>query len=335
MTRTKRSDPTEPGITRVRRGSGFSYHHASGRAVRAEHVLSRIRELAIPPAWASVWICPDPRGHIQAVGIDSAGRRQYVYNEAWRARRDREKFELLPAFGKALPAAREAIASELAQPGLVRERVLACAIRLLDVGLFRVGSESYAEDNGSYGLTTLERRHVRVRRGAIAFEYVAKGGVARSHEVTDELVTPTVLALRRRTAGPRDPLLAYRAGAGEWRAVTSDEVNEWIKRVIGDRFSARYFRTWNATVLAAIKLAERAGAEDPKRAIAATCGEIAEMLGNTPAVCRESYIAPRVIERYERGKTIAPALARLSGTSESAGFVDREGVERAVVRLLV
>ena len=309
--RTRRSDPAGDGIARIRRGRGFSYHDASGKTIQREAVLERIRRLAIPPAWTDVWICEDDRGHIQAVGTDAAGRRQYLYHEAWRAQRDRAKFKRL-----------------------VRERVMACAVRLLDIGMFRVGGEDYAEENESYGLATLEKRHVVVKSGAIEFEFVAKGGIEHQRTIADPFVVPTVLALKRRRGRPRDPLLAYHVSAGDWRDVSSDEINQWLKDLIGEDYSAKDFRTWNGTVLAAVRLAERADATDRAKAVTAAIAEVAEILGNTPAVCRASYVDPRVISRYKRGETIRDELERLAAKGTRRDFADREGIERAVVQLL-
>ena len=302
--------------------------------VRDDDELERIRALAIPPAWSDVWICTDELGHIQAVGVDAAGRRQYLYHEAWRARRDRAKFQRLPEFAEALGPARKAMAADLELKGLVRERVMACAVRLLDIGMFRVGGEDYAEENESYGLATLEKRHVSVKSGSLVFEFVAKGGQEQSQEIADQLVLPTVLALKRRRGRPRDPLLAYRVSAGDWRDVSSDEINQWLKDLIGDEFSAKDFRTWNGTVLAAIRLADRADAPDRAGAATAAIEEVAEVLGNTPAVCRASYVDPRVIARFKRGRTIADELERLAAKGTSRDFAAREGIERAVVELI-
>ena len=332
--RTRRSDPAGEGITRIRRGRGFSYHDAAGGAVRDESVLERIRALAIPPAWTEVWICPDDRGHIQAVGTDAAGRRQYLYHEAWRAQRDRAKFKRLPEFAAALGPARRALAADLRLKGLVRERVMACAVRLLDIGMFRVGGEDYAEENESYGLATLEKRHVSVRAGAIDFEFVGKGGIERHQKIADGLVVPTVLALKRRPGPARDPLLAYHAGARDWRDVSSAEINQWLKDLVGDQYSAKDFRTWNGTVLAAVKLAGRADADDRTKAVVAAIEEVADILGNTPAVCRASYVDPRVIARFRRGETISDELERLTARGGDRDFAAREGIERAVVALL-
>lgn len=279
-----------------------------------------------------MWICDDELGHIQAVGTDAAGRRQYLYHEAWRARRDREKFARLPEFAKALIPAREALAADLKLKGLVRERVMACAVRLLDIGTFRVGGEDYTEENESYGLATLEKRHVTVKAGGIDFAFVAKGGIEQTQRIEDRLVVPTVLALKRRRGRPSDELLAYRSSAGDWHDVSSAEINQWLKDLIGPEYSAKDFRTWNGTVLAAMRLAARADAPDRAKAVTAVIEEVADTLGNTPAVCRDSYIDPRVITRYKRGATIASALKRLGqGTQD---FAERSGIERAVIRLI-
>ncbi len=331
--RVRRSDPSEEGIRRVGRGKGFSYHLPDEEKIDDDEVLERIRDLAIPPAWSDVWICPDHNGHIQAVGTDDAGRRQYLYHQAWRDQRDREKFERLTEFARTLPAARKALAADLELRGLVRERVMACAVRLLDIGFFRVGGEVYAEENETFGLATLEKRHVRVRKGGIDFEYVAKGGVERSQEIADTVVLPTILALKRRRGPASDPLLAYREGRSTWRDVSSDEVNEWLKALLGDDYSAKDFRTWNATVIAAGRLAEHDDADDRSRAITATIEEVAKVLGNTPAVCRASYVDPRVIAAFESGRTIKATLKRLD-PERSRDFASREAIERAVLRLL-
>jgi DNA topoisomerase I len=268
------------------------------------------------------------------VGTDAAGRRQYLYHAAWRERRDREKFKRLPEFAKALIPARRALAADLQLRGLVRERVMACAIRLLDIGTFRVGGEDYASENGSYGLATLERRHVRVSAGGIEFQFVGKGGIEQLQRIEDKLVVPTVLALKRRSGRATDPLLAYRLEAGEWHDVSSDEINQWVKDLVGPDYSAKDFRTWNGTVLAAVKLAGRADAPDRAKAVTAAIEEVAEILGNTPAVCRASYVDPRVIAKYKRGGTIAPALKRLARRGAGPDFADRAGIERAVVKLI-
>lgn len=335
MPRVRRSYPSAPGITRVRRGKGFSYHAVRGRALRDEAALERIRALAIPPAWTEVWICDDDRGHIQAVGTDAAGRRQYLYHEGWRRQRDRAKFKRLLEFAERLPAAREALAADLKLHGLVRERVMACAVWLLDIGAFRVGGEVYEEENETFGLATLRKEHVRVGAHGLQFDYVAKGGQERSQLIADETILPTVRALKRRPGTPADRLLAYKpTRRGDWRDVSSDEINAWLKDLVGEDFSAKDFRTWHATVLAAVKLAGHAGADDRKRAVAAAIEEVAEVLGNTAAVCRESYVDPRVIARFEAGETIAPQLKRINASRRGGEFPDRERIESAVVELI-
>ncbi len=334
MSRTRRSDPSGPGYTRVRRGKGFSYRDEGGDTIADEATLERIKALVIPPAWKGVWICADERGHIQAVGTDAAGRRQYLYHDDWRAERDRAKFKRLPEFAAALGPARKALEADLKLKGLTRERVMACAVRLLDIGMFRVGGEDYAEENESYGLATLQKRHVRVRKGAIEFDYVAKGGIDRIQTVEDKLVVPTVVSLKRRRGKPTDELLAYREGRGGWSDVTSAEINQWLKDLLGEEFSAKDFRTWNGTVLAAARLAERHDAKDRQKAVTAAIEEVSMILGNTPAVCRASYVDPRVITKFERGVTIHKELERLAAKGSGKDFADRTGIERAVVKLI-
>ncbi len=334
MPRTRRSDPSGPGWRRLRRGRGFSYCDEGGDTITDEDALERIKALVIPPAWKDVWICADDRGHIQAVGTDAAGRRQYLYHDDWRAQRDRAKFKRLPEFAQRLGPAREALEKDLALRGLTRERVMACAIRLLDIGLFRVGGEDYAEENESYGLATIQKQHVRIRKGEIEFDYVAKGGLDRTYTVEDRLVVPTVASLKRRKGKPTDELLAYSESRGAWRDVTSSDINQWLKDLMGPDFTAKDFRTWNGTVLAAMGLAARADDEDPGAAVVEVVKEVAEILGNTPAVCRASYIDPRVISKFEQGTTIKAATDRLAKAGGSKDFADREGIEKAVVKLI-
>jgi DNA topoisomerase I len=332
--RLRHVDCSTPGIRRVRRGRGFSYLEEDGTAIADREVIERIRALAIPPAWEDVWICPHPRGHIQATGLDAAGRKQYRYHDAWRERQDQLKFERMLEFARALPRLRTSLDADLARRGLVRVRVLACAVRLLDLGFFRVGSERYAAENETFGLATLRKRHLRFERGEAVFDYRAKGGKPHVQSLADPTVLPTLRALKRRDGGRA--LLAYRDGRG-WADVRSEEVNEYIGELAGDEFTAKDFRTWNATVLAAVALA---GNGDPptsraarKRAVNAGVAEVAAYLDNTPAVCRSAYIDPRVIDRFDSGETIRPAL---DGATRQAGddFADRERIEAAVVALI-
>ena len=305
MTRLRRIDPRTPGITRRRRGRGFAYIDARGDPIADAELLARIRGLAIPPAWRDVWICPDERGHIQAIGIDDAGRRQYLYHPDWRRRRDRDKFARMERFAEQLPAFRERTSRDLRRRGMPRERALACAARLLDRGLFRIGSESYAERNGSFGLATLRKDQTVVRRDAVAFDFVGKAGKRHVGEVRDQAVVPVLRALRRRRNGGEE-LLAYREGDA-WRDVRSADINAYLKDTLGDGFSAKDFRTWHATVLAATVLSERGSSPShtaAKRTVSQAVRDVAEQLGNTPAVCRASYIDPRVIDAYLEGSTI-------------------------------
>src|ERR1700722_13579472 len=264
MARLRRSNCAAPGIARRRRGRGFQYSDPAGERIDDPEVLERIAELAIPPAWREVWICMDPHGHLQATGLDAASRKQYLYHEGWRAHRDRLKFDAMLAFGEALPGLRRRIRRELAlgQTGarkrltvkdLTQERVLACAVRLLDVGFFRIGSEDYAERNESYGLTTMLREHVTVEGSELIFDFPAKSGQRRVQAIADTDAVALVSELKRRRSGKQ--LLAWREG-NRWSELHADEVNEYVKRVSGGDFTAKDFRTWNATVLAAVALAQ-------------------------------------------------------------------------------
>jgi DNA topoisomerase IB len=321
----------------VGRGRGFSYEEANGETILDREVIERIKELAIPPAWRDVWICPHPNGHIQATGIDAAGRKQYLYHPQWRENRDREKFEEMERFAKALPAMRERTEADIRRRGLVRARVLGIAIRLLDLGFFRIGSERYAEENETFGLATLRRKHVAVENGTAVFRYRAKGALDHNQEIADPLVVPTIKALKNRDGGGHE-LLAYRRGRSGWADVKAAEINDYLKEVTGGDHSAKDFRTWNATVLAAVELAANGnGAETKaarKRQATAATKRVAEYLSNTPAVCRRAYIDPRVFDRYDSGETIRASLQRMVAGREPGDFVERERIERAVLRLL-
>lgn len=339
MPKLLRADTEEPGITRRRCGRGFVYiDEATGQKITDPDTLQRIRDLVIPPAWKEIWICPDPRGHIQVLGTDEAGRRQYTYHEQWRLERDQAKFDKMLRFARALPRLRTACDELLADPtDLHRGTVLACAARLLDHGFFRIGSECYAEQNDSYGLATMRKEHVSVAGDTVFFDYVAKSGKRRVQSVVNPEVAEVVRRLKRRRNGG-DELLAYRE-SGAWCDVTSGDITAWIKLVLGEEFSAKDFRTWNATVLAAVALAvsDPAAAESPtavKRAVARAVQEVAHYLGNTPAVCRSSYIDPRVIERFEQGWTIAGVLEELGGEAAWGKPVIQGAVEQAVLDLL-
>ncbi len=291
----------------------------------------RIRELAIPPAWEDVWICGDPLGHIQATGLDAAGRKQYRYHDRWELRRAARKYEAMREFARQLPGLRRAVSRDLALEGMPRERALACAVRLLDLGFFRVGGEEYAETNESYGLATIQRQHVSVKDGEMVFDFPAKSGQRRVQSIRDPDAIAAVEAMRRRRSGP-DDLLAFREDGG-WRDVRSTDVNAYIQEKIGEDFSAKDFRTWSGTVLAAAALA---GEPKPKseaaakRAIVAAVAGVAAALGNTPAVCRRSYIDPRVFDRYRDGVTIEVGLSR----ADEMTVRRRARIERAVLELV-
>jgi DNA topoisomerase IB len=321
----------------VRRGKGFSYLDDEGDPIEEPDVVERIRELGIPPAWNDVWICPYPRGHIQATGVDAAGRKQYLYHPDWRRRRDAEKFDEMLDFARGLPALRKHVAADLRQgDALTRERVLACAVRLLDRGFFRIGTEEYAEVNESFGLATMLKEHVTIEDGAtMVFDYPAKSGKRRIQAVVDPPVADVVTQLKRRRAGG-DELLAYRNGR-RWRDLKSGDINEYIKEVTGADYSAKDFRTWNATVLAAVGLAVSgevaATKTGRKRAISRAVQEVSHYLGNTPAVCRASYIDPRVFDAYEGGLIIRPTLADAE-VPDGELAIQQRAVEEAVIDLI-
>lgn len=302
--------------------------------MRDAETLERIRELAIPPAWREVWISPWPGGHIQAVGTDAAGRRQYRYHDTWRVQRDRKKHERVVELAHRLPAVRETVTDHIAGRGLTKERVLACAVRLLDLGFFRIGGEEYAEENGTYGLATLRRDHVRLSRGGITFEYEAKGSQQRVLAVVDDDVRTVIRGLLHRN-DPGEELLAYRVGR-EWRNVRSDDINAYLRDVAGDDISAKDFRTWHATVLCTVALASAkatSSASGRKRAVAGAVRGVAEALGNTPAVCRKSYIDPRIIDLYDDGSLAAVSLTTPPELSLEQ-LAARPDVEQAVITLL-
>jgi DNA topoisomerase IB len=323
-----------PGYRRRRAGRGFSYTDTDGTPIKDER-LDRIRGLAIPPAWTDVWICPWPNGHIQATGVDAAGRRQYRYHDQWRARRDAEKHQRVLEIAHQLPDVRDAVVAAIRTRGLNRERVLATAVRLLDLGAFRVGSEQYEEENGTYGLATLKREHVSVRGERTFFRYTAKGGIEREVELTDRPTATVVRQLLERPADAGDDLLAYQLDDGTWRDVTSVEINAYLKEISGAEISAKDFRTWNATVLMAATLAETPTPKTTtarKKAVRAAYVRVSEQLGNTPAVCKSSYVDPRVVDRFENGETVMEAVRQAAG-AEADRDVQRT-LEQAVCQML-
>ena len=299
-----------------------------------------MRTLALPPAWKDVWICPDAYGHIQALGTDAAGRRQYRYHDQWRERRDRAKHDRVLELAVVLPDLRDRVCADLSEGNsrqLGREAVLAVAVRLLDLGFFRIGEERYAAANGTFGLTTLEREHVRVTNGStIAFDYLAKGSKRRTLELTDPDAAAVITRLkRRRDGGSR--LLAYSSGP-RWSRVTSKDVNDYLRDVTGMAVTAKDFRTWHATVLMAVALAmstEAIGSQAARqRAVARAAAEVAHYLGNTPAVCRRSYIDPRVVDRFNAGDTIRLVMEKLAFGVDPSEPATRGAIEDAVRDLL-
>jgi DNA topoisomerase I len=335
MARLKRADCSGPGIRRRRRGKGFEYLDEEGRRITEPSVLRRIQELAIPPAWEEVWICPYPMGHIQATGTDVAGRKQYRYHDKWRERRDAEKFEEMIDFARALPRLRERVAKDLRKRGMPRDKVLAAAMRLLDLGFFRIGSENYAEENDTYGIATMRKRHVRVSGDTVTFDYEAKGGARRVQAIGDPELAKVARTLKERRGGGQE-LLAYKVG-DRWADVKSADVNAYLKEATGGDFSAKDFRTWSGTVLAAVALAVAGMAPSSKtgqrRAKTRAVKEVSRYLGNTPAVCRASYIDPRVFDRFDGGLTIGGALPEL--VEDTAPWPDvQRAVEEAVLDLI-
>ena len=331
--RLRKSTVNGPGLGRVRRGRGFSYLDVDGDRVDDPEVLARIEALVIPPAWKKVWISPYPNGHIQAVGSDVAGRRQYVYHERWQAERSEEKYDRAVSLAKQLPDWRLHLLTDLRGRGVGRDRVLALAQHLIDQGYFRAGGEEYVEENGSYGLSTLLRDHVRVRRDCVDFDYPAKSGVRRTVSLEDPLVLSAVRSLLRADTST-DRLLTYRTSDG-WSEVHAEDLNVRFRELVGADFSVKDLRTWHGTVLAAEAFAiarEPSSKTARRREEAAVMRAVSEQLGNTPAVARRSYVDPRVVLAYEQGLTIAPALqrAKLQRTPEAR----RETIERATARMI-
>ena len=331
MPRLRRTSPSQPGWTRRRAGRGFVYLDGQGQRLPEEEA-QRVRDLVIPPAWKDVWITPYENGHLQAVGTDDAGRRQYLYHPQWRLRRDAEKFDRMLLFGKALAKARERVLLDLGLDGMPLERACAAAVRLLDLGYFRIGNDVYADENGSFGLTTLERRHVRRRQDKLIFAFVGKSGV--EHEITiDDAVVIEAIEIMRKRRGSDDRLLSYRNGRS-WRSLLPDLVNDYVRESTGLESTAKDFRTWHATVLAAAALAESpepaVSKASRKRAISGAMKEVSSFLGNTPALARSSYVDPRVVDAYERGKTIAKATSRRYRTTDER----QAALERATLKLL-
>ena len=327
-----------PGYTRKKRGKGFAYLDAEGHPLGPED-LARAKALVIPPAWTDVWISSHPNGHIQATGRDAKGRLQYRYHDDWRVRQDQVKFVHMIKFGQALADMRTKLATDLGGSELSRERVLACAVRLLDLGFFRIGGEDYAEANGTYGLATMRKEHVKLdaKYLEVVFDYTAKHSKQRVQSIVDPEAFEVISELKRRRGGGVE-LLAFKREK-KWVDVKSTDINAYVCNLTGDHFTAKDFRTWNATVLMAVGLAVSDGVQKQsetakKRAVTRVVKEVSDYLGNTPAVARSSYIDPRVIDRFNHGQTIRESLDRL-GVDTPPGHPATQGaIEKAVLELL-
>jgi DNA topoisomerase I len=301
----------EPGFTRWRHGGGFAYRHWRGGLVRDERLKARFRALAIPPAWTAVWICRHANGHIQATGRDAAGRKQYIYHPRYRAAREAEKYDRMTAFARLVPRIRARVKRDLAAAGLARERVLAAVVRLLDTTLARVGNHEYARSNQSFGLTTIRKKHVRdlSERDHLRLEFAGKSGRQWAIEVDDAAVLEVVRAC---LAAPGYQLFKWQDEGGKLRGVRSDDVNAYLREITEAEVTAKDFRTWAGTVRAAVAIAELELAKPeakPERLVAEAVKVVAEELGNTPAVCRQSYIHPDVVEPVVNGEG-GPDLAK-------------------------
>ncbi len=332
MPRLRTVSPNSPGFSRRRAGSGWTFLDKTGERITDPDEIERIKSRAIPPAWQDVWISPYPNGHLQAVGTDDAGRRQYLYHPQWREKRDKMKFDRVLAAARELPAARRALKRDLGRDGMPLERAAAVAVRLLDLGYFRIGNDSYADSNGSFGLTTLEKRHVRKQGDSLLFSFEAKSGIEHNVEIDDPEVLDALETLRRRRGGS-ERLLAYQLER-RWRDLDSSAVNTYLGGLLED-LTAKDFRTWHATVIAASSLAVSEEPGDSKRsrqrAIKAAVSEVADYLGNTETIAKNSYIDPRVVDLYETGSTIDPDLVTKRYRTPAA---KQRTLEEAVLDLL-
>ncbi len=294
----------KPGIVRKRSGKGFRYIDVDGKPMRDPETLARIKSLAIPPAWTNVWICPNPKGHLQATGRDAKGRKQSRYHPRWREVRDETKYERMLAFGAALPTIRERVERDLAAPGLPREKVLATIVRLMETTLIRVGNVEYARENHSYGLTTMRGRHVQVHGSTVTFKFEGKSGVRHTIDVNDRRLAKIV---QRCQDIPGYELFQYIDENGEHHTVDSSDVNDYLREASSSDFTAKDFRTWAGTVLACMTLRELEafGSEaEAKKNVVRAIESVAERLGNTPSVCRKCYVHPAVLDCYLSGTMV-------------------------------
>lgn len=322
---------SQPGLTRRRSGKSFRYFDAEGKPVRDQATMARIRSLVIPPAWKDVWICASPNGHLQVTGRDARGRKQSRYHPRWRAVRDETKYERMLLFGSALPAVRERVEEHLALPGLPRNKVLAAIVRLLERTLIRVGKDEYARENGSYGLTTMRGRHVQVRGSRVTFRFPGKSGVKHTIEFSDRRLARIV---ERCQDIPGYELFEYLDEEGEPHAIDSADVNDYLREISQQDFTAKDFRTWAGTVLACMTLRdfeEFTSATEAKKNVVAAIKSVAEKLGNTPAVCRKCYVHPAVLDCYMAG-SLRRAAKRASGEDDEIAAIRRE--EGSLMELL-
>ncbi len=326
------SSDAYPGIARVRRGRGFEYRDTKGKKVRDPAVLGRIRALAIPPAWTDVWICTSPRGHMQATGRDARGRKQFRYHPRWTALRDANKYSRLIGFCRVLPRIRRRVARDLRRPGLSHEKVVATVVKLMEMTLIRVGNDEYAKENRSFGLTTLRDRHARVRGGTLRLRFRGKSGKEIEAEVLDRRVARVV---KQSQELPGQELFAYIDDGGEQHTVSSQDVNDYLQETTGADYTAKDFRTWAGTVLAAVALRELEGFEsdaEAKRNVVKAIDRVARRLGNTRAVARRSYVHPAVLDSYFDG-SLGRALARRAEKLLEGGSIT-PSVEEAVLSIL-
>ncbi len=323
----------EPGITRVVHGKSFSYRRPNGKAVRDISTLRRIRSLVIPPAWTRVWICPHANGHIQATGRDARGRKQYRYHPKWTETRDQHKYEHVIAFGRVLPNLRRQVKRDLRSKGLPREKVIAAVVRLLETTLIRIGNDEYARDNHSYGLTTMRNRHVHVRGRNIEFDFRGKSG--KHHNIT--LADPRLAKIVRQCQDlPGQDLFVYRDEEGRMHSLGSQDINDYLRDRTGRDFTAKDFRTWSGTVLAALAFQEFAGVTSPTQAkqnVRTVVESVSKILGNTPSVCRKCYIHPEIISAYLEGTALKVVSQRI-GENLNHAVRKLRPVEAAVLALL-
>ena len=323
---------TRPGIRRKRAGTGWAYTDADGQLIRDKTSVKRVRSLAIPPAWTAVWISPDPLGHIQATGRDAKGRKQYRYHARWHEVRDENKYGRMVDFAKALPRIRARTSEDLAKPGLPREKVLAAVVRLLEKTLIRVGNEEYARENNSFGLTTMRNRHVKVSGSKIGFRFRGKSGIEHEVKIVDRRLARII---DRCEELPGQELFQFVTENGDPRPIDSDDVNAYLQEISGEEFTAKDFRTWAGTVLAARALQELEAFDDEaqaKKNVVQAIETVAKRLGNTRTICRKCYVHPAIIEAYLDGSTVK--VVRDKVEEELKDLDELSGEEAAVLALL-